>query len=110
MGVGPLPGPVPPPTALVGGAALYVTEGKSDLEQAAAWDFMKYMVSPEVQSSFEPFFGRRRRVPIAIDDSVVRKIDRVVPSFSGFARQLGWTIFAMCETSPGDGRRGGCRG
>jgi sn-glycerol 3-phosphate transport system substrate-binding protein len=57
IGVGPMPGPVPPPTALVGGAAVYVTEGKSDAEAAAAWDFMKYMVSPEVQSLFATLTG-----------------------------------------------------
>ena len=57
VGVGPMPGPVPPPTALVGGAAVYVTEGKSDVEAAAAWDFMKYMVSPEVQSLFATLTG-----------------------------------------------------
>jgi sn-glycerol 3-phosphate transport system substrate-binding protein len=57
IGVGPMPGPVPPPTALVGGAALYVTEGKSDVEAAAAWDFMKYMVSPDVQSLFATLTG-----------------------------------------------------
>jgi sn-glycerol 3-phosphate transport system substrate-binding protein len=57
VGVGPMPGPVAPPSALVGGAAVYVTEGKSDVEAAAAWDFMKYMVSPEVQSLFATLTG-----------------------------------------------------
>ncbi len=52
VGVGPLPGPGPTPTALVGGAALYVTEGKSDVEVAAAWDFMRFLVSAETQSQF----------------------------------------------------------
>ena len=52
VGIGPLPGPGPAPTALVGGAALYVTEGKSDVEIAAAWDFIQFMVSPETQSTF----------------------------------------------------------
>ena len=64
VGVGPLPGPVPPPTALVGGAAVYVTEGKSDLEAAAAWDFMSYMVSPEVQALFATMTGY---VPVRAD-------------------------------------------
>ena len=49
VGVGAMPGPVAPPTALVGGAAIYVTEGKSDLEAAAAWDFM--LISFWVSSS-----------------------------------------------------------
>ncbi len=52
IGVGPLPGPVSPPSALVGGAALWVTAAKDDLDAAAAWDFMQYLVQPEVQSLF----------------------------------------------------------
>jgi sn-glycerol 3-phosphate transport system substrate-binding protein len=57
IGVGPLPGPVSPPSALVGGAALWITEGKNDVEAAAAWDFMQYMVQPEVQSLFAAATG-----------------------------------------------------
>jgi sn-glycerol 3-phosphate transport system substrate-binding protein len=52
VGVGPLPGPAPTPSALVGGAALWVADGKSDLEAAAAWDFIDYLVTPEVQALF----------------------------------------------------------
>lgn len=57
VGVGPLPGPGSTPTALVGGAALYLTEGKSDVEVAAAWDFMQYLVSAESQSLFATLTG-----------------------------------------------------
>ena len=64
IGVGAMPGPMPPPTALVGGAAVYVTEGKSDVEAAAAWDFMKYLVRPEVQSLFATLTGY---VPVRAD-------------------------------------------
>jgi sn-glycerol 3-phosphate transport system substrate-binding protein len=75
VGVGPMPGPVAPPTALVGGAALYVTEGKSDLEAAAAWDFMQYMVSPEVQAQFATETGY---VPMRADALEIE------PALSGY--------------------------
>jgi sn-glycerol 3-phosphate transport system substrate-binding protein len=57
MGVGPLPGPGPEPTALVGGAALYLTDGKDDVQTAAAWDFVQYLVSAETQSLFATLTG-----------------------------------------------------
>jgi sn-glycerol 3-phosphate transport system substrate-binding protein len=64
VGVGPLPGPGPEPTALVGGAALYLTDGKDDLSTAAAWDFVQYLVSAETQSLFATLTGY---VPVRAD-------------------------------------------
>ncbi len=52
IGVGPLPGPSGVPTALVGGAALYVVADHGDETAAAAWDFIAYLVSPESQSEW----------------------------------------------------------
>ncbi len=52
VGVGPMPGPGPVPTALVGGAALYIVEDKGDEKAAAAWDYITYLVSPESQSQY----------------------------------------------------------
>lgn len=57
LGVGPLPGPGAAPTALVGGAALYISDGKDDVEAAAAWDFVQYLVSAETQSLFATLTG-----------------------------------------------------
>jgi sn-glycerol 3-phosphate transport system substrate-binding protein len=76
VGIGPLPGPGASPTALVGGAALYVTEGKSDAEIAAAWDFVQYLVSPETQSTFAVATGY---VPVR-DDALA-----VEPALSRYA-------------------------
>ncbi len=64
VGVGPLPGPGGTPTALVGGAALYITEGRDDVEAAAAWDFMQYLVSAETQSLWATLTGY---VPVRAD-------------------------------------------
>jgi sn-glycerol 3-phosphate transport system substrate-binding protein len=64
VGVGPLPGPGGTPAALVGGAALYVTAGRDDVEAAAAWDFVQYLVSAEQQSLFATLTGY---VPVRSD-------------------------------------------
>lgn len=57
LGLGPLPGPGPEPRALVGGAAIYVVDDASDAEVAAAWDFLTYLVSAEVQSEWAATTG-----------------------------------------------------
>jgi sn-glycerol 3-phosphate transport system substrate-binding protein len=64
VGVGPLPGPGGTPTALVGGAALYLTDGGGDAEAAAAWDFVQYLISAEQQSLFATLTGY---VPVRAD-------------------------------------------
>jgi sn-glycerol 3-phosphate transport system substrate-binding protein len=81
VGVGPLPGPAGTPTALVGGAALYITDGKGDAEAAAAWDFVQYLVTPEVQSTFATLTGY---VPVradALDVEPVATVYRDDPRF-----------------------------
>ena len=50
IGVGPMPGPTETPSAIVGGAALYIVRDKGDAEAAAAWDYIKFLDSPESQA------------------------------------------------------------
>ncbi len=57
IGIGPFPGPGAVPSALVGGAALYVVAGHGDEKAAAAWDFISYLVSTEVQSQWTALTG-----------------------------------------------------
>jgi sn-glycerol 3-phosphate transport system substrate-binding protein len=64
IGIGALPGPGPVPTALIGGASLYVVADKGDATTAAAWDFIEYLVSPEVQSLWATLTGY---VPVRAD-------------------------------------------
>lgn len=52
LGVGPMPGPKGDGGVLVGGAALYISKKSSPEKQAAAWDFLKYLTSPEVQAEW----------------------------------------------------------
>jgi hypothetical protein len=68
------------PTALVGGASLYVVADGDDVE-AAAWDFISYLVSPEVQSLFATLTGY---VPVrddALDVEPVATVYRDDPRF-----------------------------
>lgn len=64
IGLGPLPGPGPVPTALIGGASVYVVADHGDATSAAAWDFIEYLVSPEVQSLWATLTGY---VPVRAD-------------------------------------------
>ena len=64
IGIGALPGPGPVPTALIGGASLYVVADHGDETTAAAWDFIQYLVSPEVQSLWATLTGY---VPVRAD-------------------------------------------
>ncbi len=64
IGIGPLPGPSGTPTALVGGAALYVVADHGDETAAAAWDFITFLVSPESQSEWAVQTGY---VPVRTD-------------------------------------------
>ena len=57
IGVGPLPSPTGMPTSLVGGASLYVMADHGDETAAAAWDFVKYLVSAESQSQWAAATG-----------------------------------------------------
>jgi sn-glycerol 3-phosphate transport system substrate-binding protein len=52
IGVGPLPGPTDTPSALIGGAALYIVRDRGDAEAAASWDYIKFLSSAEAQSAW----------------------------------------------------------
>lgn len=50
IGVGPMPGPSETPSAIIGGAALYIVRDQGDPEAAAAWDYIKFVIGVESQS------------------------------------------------------------
>jgi sn-glycerol 3-phosphate transport system substrate-binding protein len=83
VGVGPLPGPSGTPSAIVGGAATYIVAGQGDAEAAAAWDFITYLVSPEVQSEWTVLTGY---LPIR-DDAL-----EIEPAASTFANDPRYRV------------------
>jgi len=52
LGVAPMPGPVGEGGVLVGGAALYILRRSSPAEQAAAWEYAKYLNEAEQQAEW----------------------------------------------------------
>ena len=64
IGIGPMPGPTDTPSAIVGGASLYIVRDKGDAESAAAWDYIKYLISAESQSEWAATTGY---VPVNVD-------------------------------------------
>ena len=42
---------------VIGGASLWMVDGKPEAEQEAAWDFMKYVQSPEIQAQWHVSTG-----------------------------------------------------
>ena len=71
VGVGPFPGPGDTPAAVVGGASLYISRDKGDAEAAASWDFIKYLVSAEVQSQWAAETGY---VPVRADATTIEPL------------------------------------
>jgi sn-glycerol 3-phosphate transport system substrate-binding protein len=57
LGVAPLPGPVGKGGVLVGGAALFLSAKSAPEKQAAAWQYLKFLDTPENQASFAAASG-----------------------------------------------------
>jgi sn-glycerol 3-phosphate transport system substrate-binding protein len=58
VGIGPMPGPAGNGGVLVGGAALYlVKKGSSPAQQAASFEFTKWLNSPEIQADWSASTG-----------------------------------------------------
>jgi sn-glycerol 3-phosphate transport system substrate-binding protein len=52
-----MPGPSPTPGAIVGGASLWIVNDHGDEKTAATWDFVKFLVSPQSQSTWAAATG-----------------------------------------------------
>jgi sn-glycerol 3-phosphate transport system substrate-binding protein len=52
VGIGPMPGPSPEPGVNLGGASLWIVDGKGDEKTAASWDYIQYLNTAEAQSQW----------------------------------------------------------
>jgi sn-glycerol 3-phosphate transport system substrate-binding protein len=59
-----MPGPEGAPGALVGGASLWIVNGKGDAKTAAVWDYIKFLVEAQTQSTWAADSGY---VPVRSD-------------------------------------------
>ncbi len=57
VGVGPMPGPSPDPGVNLGGASLWIVDGKGDEQAAASWDYITYLTTAEAQSQWAAATG-----------------------------------------------------
>ncbi len=91
VGVAPMPGLSNDPTkggVMVGGAELWITKSSSDEQIAAAWDFLKFLDSPESQAQWHLGTGY---VPIrksAIEAADVKAKWAAEPEYSVAFKQL----------------------
>ena len=100
LGIGPMPGPTVNPGVLVGGAALWLPQGKADAETAGAWDYLKYLVAPEQQSAWAAATGY---VPVrisAVDLPPIKDVYVVDPRYKVAYDQLNAAADTPVEAGP----------
>ena len=64
VGIAPMPGPSPEPGVNLGGASLWIVDGKGDEKTAASWDYITYLITAEAQSQWASQTGY---VPVRSD-------------------------------------------
>ena len=72
----------------IGGASLWMASGKEEAEQKAAWEFMKYLQTPEVQAKWHVGTGYFAINPAAYDEQVVKDAYEEMPQLQVSVQQL----------------------
>lgn len=72
----------------IGGASLWMSGGKDEEEQKAAWAFMKYLQTPEVQAKWHVGTGYFAINPAAYDQQVVKDAYKKMPQLQVSVQQL----------------------
>ncbi|MBD7984713.1 ABC transporter substrate-binding protein [Sporosarcina sp. Sa2YVA2] len=77
---------------VIGGASLWMSKGIAEEEQEAAWEFMKYMATPEVQAQWHLDTGYFAINPAAYDEENVKEKWAEFPQFKVTVDQLQDTV------------------
>lgn len=85
---------------VIGGASLWMSKGKSEDEQQAAWEFLKYLQKPEVQAEWHVGTGYFAINPKAYEEQVVKDAYEKMP-------QLQVTVEQLQATKPSVATQGG---
>jgi len=76
----------------IGGASLWMSKGIAENEQEAAWEFMKYLTTPEVQAKWHLDTGYFAINPSAYDEENVKAKWEEFPQFKVTVDQLQDTV------------------
>ncbi|WP_243291008.1 ABC transporter substrate-binding protein [Bacillus sp. FJAT-47783] len=84
---------------IIGGASIWMSSGISEEKQKAAWEFMKYLTTPEVQAEWHVKTGYFAINPAAYDQDIVKKEWEKYP-------QLKVTVDQLHETKTSTATQG----
>jgi len=76
---------------IIGGASLWMIAGKPEAEQKAAWEFMKYLQTPEVQAKWHIGTGYFAVNPAAYEEETVKEAYEKMPQLKVTVDQLQTT-------------------
>ncbi|MBS2970591.1 ABC transporter substrate-binding protein [Metabacillus sp. KIGAM252] len=95
----PVPDGIERQGVVVGGASLWMSKGTAEEEQQGAWDFMKYLSTPEVQAKWHVDSGYFSINPKAYEQDIVKKEWEKYP-------QLKVTVDQLKNTKPSPATQG----
>ena len=73
---------------VIGGASIWMSKGKEDAEQKAAWDFLKYLADAKVQAQWHVSTGYFSINPKAYEESIVQEAYKTKPQLEVAVKQL----------------------
>lgn len=87
----PVPDGIERQGVIIGGASLWMTKDISEKQQKAAWEFMKYLSTPEVQAKWHVETGYFAINPAAYNEAIVKEEWKKYPQLKVTVDQLKQT-------------------